>query len=228
MSIAPRMKRLCDPSSGKFGQAIYQGGKFGQVVRIRAIPTNPRTADQTLARGILNTQSKGWRALTQNQMAAWNAAALEVMSKSRLGMKGNLSGHQLFVKVNASLLTIGGAAVSAPPAVPEFTALPVSGLEITNTTGTIALKLTTTDSPPDGTMLRVSRPVSAGIFRAPDLNYVGTTDSPVSNKIDITAVYTAKYGVPAVGKKVFVSVNSNINGYEDLPVMFSAVVPASA
>jgi len=33
--------------------------------------------------------------------------------------------------------------------------------------------------------------------------------------------------VPAVGKRVFVSVNANVNGYEGIPLVFSARVPAS-
>jgi hypothetical protein len=31
-----------------------------------------------------------------------------------------------------------------------------------------------------------------------------------------------------VGKRVFVSVNANVNGYEGIPLVFSARVPASA
>ena len=44
---------------------------------------------------------------------------------------------------------------------------------------------------------------------------------------DITALYTAKYGAPPAGKKVYVQVNQFINGWEDLPVEFSAIVPAN-
>jgi hypothetical protein len=38
----------------------------------------------------------------------------------------------------------------------------------------------------------------------------------------------ARYGVPPVGKKVYVRVNQFVDGWEDLPVTFSAIVPASA
>jgi hypothetical protein len=34
--------------------------------------------------------------------------------------------------------------------------------------------------------------------------------------------------VPPVGTKVFVSVNQFVDGWEDLPVTFAAVVPATA
>ena len=46
--------------------------------------------------------------------------------------------------------------------------------------------------------------------------------------MDITSAYTGRFGAPAVGKRVFVSVNANVNGYEGIPLVFSARVPASA
>ena len=45
---------------------------------------------------------------------------------------------------------------------------------------------------------------------------------------DITGLYTARYGVPPAGKNVFVPVNQFVDGWEDLPVTFSAIVPAGA
>ena len=44
----------------------------------------------------------------------------------------------------------------------------------------------------------------------------------------ITGLYTARYGVPPAGKKVYLQVNQFVNGWEDLPVTFSAIVPAGA
>ena len=222
------MKRICDPSSGKLGITVYQGGRYGQVVRALAIPTNPRSTAQSTARANMTTVSRGWRGLTEEQRAAWTAAALSVQSKPRLGLYGQLTGSQLYMKINASILEIGGSIVSAPPAVPEFVTLPVSALVITNAAGVIALKLTTTDSPPDGTCLAGAAPCSAGIARCPDTVGLGTLDSPVANDITITTAYVSRFGVPAVGKKVFVKVNESTNGWQALPTIFSAIVPTAA
>ena len=40
------------------------------------------------------------------------------------------------------------------------------------------------------------------------------------------SLYTARYGAPAVGKKVYVQVNQFVNGWESLPATFSGIVPA--
>ena len=45
---------------------------------------------------------------------------------------------------------------------------------------------------------------------------------------DITALYTARHGVPPVGKKVYVRINQFVDGWESLPTSFWAIVPASA
>jgi len=39
--------------------------------------------------------------------------------------------------------------------------------------------------------------------------------------------YEARFGNPPAGTKVFVSVNQNLNGWDDVPHIFSAIVPAS-
>ena len=49
-----------------------------------------------------------------------------------------------------------------------------------------------------------------------------------NNYITITTAYTSRFGVPAVGARVFVSVNANVDGYEGIPLVFSARVPAAA
>jgi hypothetical protein len=105
---------------------------------------------------------------------------------------------------------------------------PVDALEITNAAGVITLRLHTTDSPPDGTMLRACAPQNSGCRRSEGCRLLGTLDSPVSNYITITTAYTNRFGVPAVGSRVFVSVNANVNGYEGIPLVFSGRVPAAA
>jgi hypothetical protein len=220
-------KRLCDPTVGKIGLQVYQGGRNGQVVRTLAIPTNPRTSDQTVQRQAFLLASKYWDQITENQRIAWRNAAADKQTKARLGMSGPMTGNQMFVQVNCNLQLIGAAMLAAVPAPATFTAVPVTALVITNTTGTIALRLTTTDAPADGAMLRASKPVLPGVKATPGLNLLGVLDSPVNNAIIITTLYTAQFGVPPVGKRVFVAVNNNSLGQQDYPVVFSAVVPAA-
>jgi hypothetical protein len=222
------MKILDIPQSGKRGLTVSQGGRNGQISRALVIPANPQTDAQLRVRGFLRTVAASWSTLTQAQRDAWTAEASQHQSKARLGQSGPLTGLQLYAKINCALLIIGSDVVSAPPASPNFGLLPVTGLTITNAAGVITLKLATTDTPADGTMLWGAKPCSQGISTTSGVVFLGTLDSPVGNAIDISTAYKARYGSPTVGKKVFVRVNQNINGWEDVPRQFSAIVPAAA
>jgi hypothetical protein len=176
----------------------------------------------------MGTQAATWRTLTDAQQQEWITLAATMQSKPVLGQSGPLTGLQLFTKVNCNLLTIGGSPVSTPPAYPQFTPLPITGLLLTNTAGVITLELSTTDSPPDGTELWAAPPQSAGTRRATTMNFLGTLDSPVNNKINITTAYTARYGAPSADDRIFVQAVANINGYKGIPLAFSGRVPTAA
>jgi len=134
----------------------------------------------------------------------------------------------VFTKVNCALLAIGEAPVSVPPAEPALSPLPIDALQITNTAGAIALKLRTTDAPPEGTMLRAGAPQNSGCRRGVSYRVLGTLNTPSNGYVDITSAYTGRFGAPAVGKRVFDTVNPNVNGYEGIPLVFSARVPVAA
>ena len=118
--------------------------------------------------------------------------------------------------------------MQVPPVAPAFPLLTVTGLTITNAGGAVSLKLTAADAPADGTMLRAAPPCSQGRNVSPNAVYLGTLDSPQNGAVDITAAYTAKYGTPPAGRKVFVKVNQNVGGWEDVPREFWAIVPAGS
>ena len=221
-------KRTCDPTSGSIGSQTYLIGRNGQIVRTRAIPANPKTPAQQTARADFTTASKRWDSLTDDQRAAWRTAASDVMSKTRLGMNGKLTGNQYYVQVNAALAALGAPSVNVPPAAPEFTDIPVSGLTITNSSGTIAINLDTTDSPPDGTEWLSFKPVKPGVNRTPQLLLMGVLGSPSSNKVNLTADYAARFGAPTAGQRLFVGVREVINGLAGPITTYTAVVPNPA
>lgn len=179
-------------------------------------------------RANLSRVTAGWRALEETRRLAWISAAKGVSSVSRLGQKGMLTGAQLFSKLNCTLLKFGQAMVDAPLARPMFDALAPQALVITNTGGTIALKLTCPTDPGEGTVVRGAAPISQGREVCSDFRVLGICPAAAQGSADITSLYTARFGVPPVGQKVFVCVNHFADGWEDLPVTFWAIVPASA
>ena len=96
-----------------------------------------------------------------------------------------------------------------------------------NAAGVVALKLTCPTNPGENTIVRGSKPVSQGIEVCKDFRILGTCPAPVAGSSDITGLYTARYGVPKAGTKVYVQVNQVVDGWESLPRAYSAIVPTS-
>jgi len=206
------MKILDIPQSGKRGLNVSQAGQFGQISRALAIPSNPRSPSQMTTRGILTKVAARWRALQEVQRAAWMAAAKEAKSNSRLGQSGALSGFLLFTKINCTLAQFGQTQVDAPPDHPQFPDLAAQNLVITNTSGVIALRLTCPTDPGENTIVRGSAPISQGRETCRDIRVLGMCPAPVAGSSDITGLYTARYGVPTVAKKVYIQVNLFVDG----------------
>jgi hypothetical protein len=139
-----------------------------------------------------------------------------------------ISGFLLFTKINCTLAQFGQDQVNVPPAPPQFPALAPQNLAITSTGGVVALKLTCPTSPGENTIVRASAPVSAGRGTCGDYRILGTCPAPLQGSSDITSLYAARFGAPPAGTKVFVQVNQMVNGWEQLPVTFVAIVPVSA
>jgi len=221
------MKILDIPQSGKRGLNVSQNGAFGQISRTAGRVANPRTPSQMAVRDTMSRVAARWRALTEAQRVAWIVAAKSAMSNPRLNQSGSLSGFLLFTKINCTLAQFGQEQVDAPPSQPLFPALAPQNLLITNTAGVIALKLTCPTSPGENTIIRGAEPRSQGRETCSDYRLLGTCPAAVQGSADITSLYTARFGVPPVAKKVYIQVNQFVNGWESLPRTFWGIVPAS-
>src|ERR1017187_4098829 len=120
--------------------AVVCAGRYGLVSRRRVIPANPRTRRQMEVRQHLAEQARRFGHLTDEQIAAWNAAAASYRSHPRQGQSGPLTGLALFVRVNCKLALFGLEPLNTPPAPPVFPELAPQDLVITNTAGVIAVK----------------------------------------------------------------------------------------
>jgi len=221
-------KRTCDPTSGKIGNQIYFEGRNGQVVRTRVIPANPKSNAQSNVRADFKTASALWDTIGQVKQLAWIAAAAAFQSKARLGMSGPLTGNQYFVKVNANLLGAGSSTVTDPPAAPSFTDLPVTALTATNPAGVGTLIFSATGTWPVKTVLLGAAPQKNGVHRVPQMVELGAATAIANSASNCTSLYSARFGNPATGSKVFLGLKQTTGGFDGVLMTFSAVIPASS
>jgi hypothetical protein len=196
------------------------------VSRRRVVPYNPRTQRQTEVRSSFAIYARRFGELIDAQREAWNAEAATYRSRRRQGQSGPLTGLHLFIRVNCKLALFGLEPLNTSPPPPVFPELAPQELVITNKAGVIAVKVVCPADPGDNTVLRASRPLSPGVETCREFRVLGMCPAPVDGLADITALYTARFGLPPVGRRIFLRASTMVSGFESLPLEFRALVPA--
>lgn len=149
---------------GKLGGNVHTKGRFGAVARAKVSPVQPRSSFQRSVRSRFTAQSKGWSGLLTDAMrAAWESFARANPVKDVFGMTRILTGHQMYVRLNAVILRLGGTALTLPPlslAIAEPTSVTVTAVH-----GTPSTLTTTVTGPPTAdecAEIWAARPQSAG------------------------------------------------------------------
>jgi hypothetical protein len=219
-------KKLDVPQTGKLGNVVNVMTRYGQVERQYVPVANPQAPDQQQLRSNWGRISARWRTLTPEQRTAWHVSARDTRTTSRLGRSVALNGYNYYVRINCTRAAIGLPLLDFPPDLPHFSLNPVGELLITNNGGMITLKLRVPSPPAEHTLVQGAAACSAGVSCVQHFPFLGFLPAPVNGWSDITDLYVGWYGVPPVGKAVFIRTLQHTNGWTDLPKPTSAIVPA--
>lgn len=183
------------------------------------------TAGQRRARADMCTLSAAWNNLTEEQRQAWGEEA-HTNRRGGLGAHSRRrSGRRLYVKVNSRRLALGQDLLAWPPGPESLRPTPIVQLVITNSGGRIALKLSVSHGQAEGVMVSSWHPLNAGVMVWKKFVRICLLPPPVGGMSDITREFTAKYGVPPVGKKVFIRIQQMNDYVGSIVQTVSAVVP---
>lgn len=87
--------------SGSLAGNTFARNRFGNYVRARTKPVNPKSSNQVLVRAIIQTLSARWaQTLTAVQRTAWNLYGSSVNMKNRLGETVHLTGYNHYIRSN--------------------------------------------------------------------------------------------------------------------------------
>lgn len=217
------MKFLGDPRSGSYQGMTASRNRFGQYVRTRASPVQPRTTAQLNQRARMTTNAAAWRTLTDAQRAGWLSLGLSLTRTDSLGSSYTMNGFMAYCSVNNNKLDAGDSAVADAPAI-------VTPADLTTATVTltaVAFSVAYTATPlPAATRLFiwVSPQRSAGRFFNGDYRLLSVTAAAAASPSNILAAYTAKFGVPVVGKRIFISLETYNGGFKGSPFNVAQVV----
>ncbi len=217
------MKFLGPPASGSAAGQTSSRNRFGQYLRTRATPVNPASTAQQSVRNRMSTNAAGWRALTSAQRAGWLSLGGMITRTDALGQVYTLNGFMAYCSVNNNNLAAGNAIVADAPALVTPTGLLTATLTLT--AAAFSLAYTTT---PLGAGARlfsyVSPQRSAGVAFEADLRLLAVSAAAAASPAVLLTAYTARFGVPVVGNRIFLSLSVYQSGFLSGPLLLSQVV----
>jgi hypothetical protein len=164
-----------------------------------------------------------WRGLTDAQRAGWESLGGYMSRTDPLGQSYTLNGFAAYCSVNNNLLDAGESTVSAAPALSTPTGIVTATVTLT----AIAFSVAYTATPlAASTRLFVfaSPQVSAGRSFQADLRLLFVSAAAAASPANILAAYTARFGVPVVGNRIFLSLQTHLGGFKSTPFAVSQVV----
>lgn len=217
------MKYLGQSQSGSMADTTASRNRNGQYYRRRAQPVNPNSSFQGVVRGRIATNSAAWRAISDNQRAGWADLALSINRTDSLGQSHTLNGFEAFMSVNTNNLSAGNAPVVDAPAV--VTPSDLLTAVITLTSAAFSVAYTTTPLAAGQRLFSyISPQVSAGRKFNKNFKLIAVSAAAAASPANLLAAYTARYGVPVTGNRIFMQFKIYQAGFLSGPLSTSAVV----
>lgn len=217
------MKYLGNPQSGSYQSLTASRNRYGQYMRTRATPVNPSSTFQVAARARLSSAADDWRGLTSTQRVGWADLGLQIVRNDSLGSSYNLTGFQAFVMLRVNLGNAGDALLSDAP----FYAVPDPLTTITPTFGVASVSLAFTPTPlgaGERVFWFMSPQRSPGRSYEGDARLINVTAAAAASPSNLLSSYSARFGTPVVGNRIFVVGLRYKGGFLSAPVLTSALV----
>lgn len=217
------MKYLGDPSSGSYQGITASRNRFGQYKRTRASPVQPRSSFQLNQRARMTTNAAAWRGLTTAQRYGWGTLGAQISRTDSLGQTYTLNGFMAFTSVNNNKLDAGDAAITDAPLI--VTPADLLTATVTLTAAAFSIAYTATPLAAGSRIFAwVSPQKSAGVSYNGDYRLLTVSAAAAASPLVLTTLYTARFGVPVVGSRIFISLETYSGGFKGSPFNISQVV----
>ena len=190
---------------GKIGGHVASKNRAGAYLRTKVTPINPNTVAQKQARGVLASLSQSWSHLDDGQRQGWNDAVKEWGTTDIFGDIKNPSGINLFVKLNANLISAGFSTLLEVPAKVDAPATYLTDAVLSTSTGVLTLILSDTSAHGLVGVVRSTPKLSSGVsFVKSQFRVIGH-NQVVDDVLSLNGAYQAKFGTPTIGSNMYVS-----------------------
>lgn len=217
------MKILTYPQSGSVGSQTFSRNRFGQYSRSRSIPVNPNSSFQVAVRTRMSQNASAWRLLTAAQRTAWADFGAMISRTDSLGQSYSMNGFMAYCSVNNNRLAAGDAVIADPLIYTEPT--PLASITPTITSASFSLAYTATPLPAATRIFWYAGPQrTAGRSFEGDVRLISVTAAAAASPTNLLASYTARFGVPVTGNRIFVSGSVYAAGIMSQPLLISATI----
>ena len=189
--------------SAKGVTARQIGGRT--ILSVKSYPTGQASAAQVARRTLMSRITRSWKTLTDDQRKEWDRLAEHATGASVLGSKAEISGINLYVRLNVNRKMAGEAMLLNAPV--QTVAVP--GISYSNVTVTPQLVIfggIKHEPAPYKMVVKMSASQSAGISNGWSKTVIianGVEDD--WGEADVTRLYLKTIGVePTPGQKVFI------------------------
>jgi len=217
-----------------FAGQVHSRNTYGNYIRQKVSPVQPRTERQQQIRAQLSELSKRYSTvLTEEQRLAWISFAAANPVVDVFGDSIVLTGINMYQRVNNLRKLMGLPILDDPPSDFSVQSPTDAGLEITweGTPPALRIRVTFAPSPaPSNHRVEVwaTEPMKPGVmFFSQKLRLLVISPANQTSPYDITSAYIARFGTPAEGTKIGVEVrfvNEN-NGAQSRGLRATAIVP---
>ena len=189
--------------SAKGVTARQVGGR--SVLSLKCYPTGVATGAQLARRASLKKISKSWKELTSVQMADWDRLAEHESGESSFGQKAEISGLNLYIRLNSNRVMAGERIVSDAPV--ALVVVPnVEYDQAIITPQLIIINGIRHQPSPFKLVVKMSGSQSSGITNGWSKTVIISSDTEDDwGEADVTKLYLKTIGVePTPGQKVFI------------------------
>ena len=189
--------------SAKGVTARQVGGRT--ILSVKSFPTGQATAAQVARRASLTKITKSYKFLSDSQMLDWERLAEHCSGASVFGQKAQISGINLYVRLNANRVMAGEVIISDAP-VAQVAVPNVYYNNVTVTPQLVIFGGIKHESAPYKMVVRMSGAQSPGISNGWSKTVIISSDTEDDwGEADLTKLYLKTIGVePTPGQKVFI------------------------
>lgn len=211
---------------GSLAGQVHSRNTFGNYIRQKVSPVQPRTSRQLEIRELFTSFSRRFsQTLTDEQQEAWRQAAASTPVRDVFGDSITLTGINLYTRVNSLRTLMGLDPLDEPPPVVQ-----VGAPELTSVIAdpeAPALTLTFSPSPvPADTHLFIwaTEPLNPGVaFVAHKLRLLAVLHPGTASPAQLLSDYTERFGGLVNGKRIYLAAEFvHANGWKGQRVLTSA------